>query len=155
MWHSVFPELSTQVGARLIFPSLCPSLSTFLSVSSFLFSKISLPDILKPILIQAPVPINFFQVVYFFNCFIFITAFWFTGKGIKLQILKLDSFCGRKFIEYVFSFYKRITHLQPCWFLKYLAAEDQEILVRFSYTVQAGIRHHVSSTAHNGSIPVN
>lgn len=137
MLHSVSPKLSTQLGVCLIISSVCSSLSSFLSVSSFLFSKISLPDILKPVLTQAPTCtclLFCFLSSFVFNCFTFITAFKFIGKAVKLQILNLGRFCGGKFTKYVFSVYKRFTHPQPSSFQIHLAPEDQEIAAGSSYS---------------------
>lgn len=146
--RSVFWELSTQLGYVSSFLSLF-FMSSLLSVSSFLFSQISLLDIFKSVLTQALVLVYLFCCL-FFNCFIFVPTFWFTGKAEKLQILNLGSFHGRKFTEYVFSFYKRITHLQPSSFQIHLAAEDQEISEHSSYSIKS----HISIIVHNQSIPV-
>lgn len=114
---SVFPALSTQPATCLTFSSACCSLSSSLSVCSFPSSNISLPDILAPVLTQTNTCTHqLFLSCCYFNPFPLIPAFWFTGKAAELQILKLGGACGRKFTEYMFSFYKGITHLQPSLF---------------------------------------
>lgn len=114
--YSIFPDFSTWLQMGLIFPSICSSLSSILGTCSFIFSKTDLPNIFKPVLTKISVPVNFSKLFILFNYFTFISAFWFTGKAVELQIPKLYNSCGRKVTGFVFSLYKRIAHLQPSSF---------------------------------------